>query len=75
MESQDSRFIDDKITVARNYKQCESNIKHIFVLLNKVGLIVNPEKYIFTQVQLIEYLYFIVSSLRILVSVTGNKKV
>lgn len=61
--------------MARNYKQCESNIKHIVVLLNKVGLIVNPEKYIFTQVQLIEYLYFIVSSLRILVSVTGNKKV
>ena len=58
--------------MARNYKQCESNIKHIVVLLNKVGLIVNPEKYIFTQVQLIEYLYSIISSLRILVVVQFN---
>lgn len=68
-------FIDDLITVAESFIQCERNIKLIVVTLDRLGFTVHPEKSIFTPVQIIEYLGFIINSQRMIVSLTYAKKV
>ena len=65
---------DDLLTLARNYRECERNIKHKVVLLDSLVFIVHPEEPIFTPVQSLKYLVFISDSQIILVSLTDDKK-
>ena len=66
--------IDDLITLAWNYRECERNIKHTVVLLDSLVFIVQPEEPIFTPVRSLKYLVFISDSQIILVSLADNKK-
>ena len=60
--------------MSNTHNSCFDNISKIILLLFKVGFVINPEKSTFNFCQEIEYLGFVINSMKVIVSLTPAKK-
>ena len=69
-----SAYIDDLITVAKNFSCYFTNIIKCVNLLDSLGFVVHPDKSVFVPSQTIEYFGFIINSVDMTVTLTNTKK-
>ena len=63
-----SSYIDDLITIAKSYATCYDSVLHCVQLLDSLGFVVHPEKSEFFPSQKLEYLGFIIDSIKMTIS-------
>ena len=65
-----SLYIDELITLDKVKEMCRQNVEQIVKILSSLGFVIHLNKCIFKPVQIIEYLGFIIDSLKMAVSLT-----
>jgi len=67
-------YIDDLITMAMNKDKCLDNIDKVIQLLDDLGFVIHPEKSIFEPTQVMEFLGFVIDTIRMIIYLTDRKK-
>ena len=67
-------YFVDLITMNSTHSSCCDNTSKITLLLSKLGFVIHPEKSTFNPCEEIEYLRFVINSVKMRVSLTPAKK-
>ena len=65
-------YFDDLITMAQDQKSCIKNMKEIIRKLFSLGLVIHPEKSLFTPTRELEFLGFKINSITLTVCLTES---
>ena len=66
-------YIDDSLLKGKTYFDCKSNIEATVKLVDKLGFTIHPLKSVFTPVQVIVFLGFIINSINMTVRLTMDR--
>ncbi|CAB3990622.1 Hypothetical predicted protein [Paramuricea clavata] len=64
---------DDSYLQGANFNLCVKNVKDTITLLDQVGLVIHPEKSILYPTQKLVFLGFLLDSIKMIISLTGEK--
>ena len=63
-------YIDDLLTSAKTFEECFTNVLTIVALLRSLGFVIHPDKSGFIPRQIVEYLGFIINSIKMTLSLS-----
>ena len=66
-------YIDDSFYLKDSYKECELATLHVLQLIISLGFKVHPEKSVIIPTQTLEFLGFVLDSIRMIVTLTSKK--
>ena len=66
-------FIDDSYLQGADFNLCVKNVKDTITLLDQVGLVIHPEKSVLYPTQKLVFLGFLLDSIKMIISLTGEK--